>query len=84
MSFIPDEKLKSRSGFNFAPMIDFLFLMRENWCDPWLNNRVAVLPLLCYQLSRKDHFADITYRPSRFRRRPEQVWPQLASFEPFW
>jgi biopolymer transport protein ExbD len=27
MSFIPDEKLKSSSNFNFAPMIDFLFLM---------------------------------------------------------
>lgn len=27
MSFIPDEKLKSSSHFNFAPMIDFLFLM---------------------------------------------------------
>jgi len=27
MSLIPDEKLKSGSNFNFAPMIDFLFLM---------------------------------------------------------
>jgi biopolymer transport protein ExbD len=27
MSLIPDDKLKSRSSFNFAPMIDFLFLM---------------------------------------------------------
>lgn len=27
MSLIPDEHLKSRSAFNFAPMIDFLFLM---------------------------------------------------------
>jgi len=27
MSLIPDEKLKSTSNFNFAPMIDFLFLM---------------------------------------------------------
>ena len=27
MSLIPDEHLKSRSNFNFAPMIDFLFLM---------------------------------------------------------
>ena len=27
MSLIPDENIKSTSGFNFAPMIDFLFLM---------------------------------------------------------
>ncbi|HEU64666.1 MAG: hypothetical protein KR126chlam4_00157 [Candidatus Anoxychlamydiales bacterium] len=27
MSLIPEENLKSRSNFNFAPMIDFLFLM---------------------------------------------------------
>ena len=27
MSLIPDEHLKSSSNFNFAPMIDFLFLM---------------------------------------------------------
>lgn len=27
MSFIPDDKLKSKTNFNFAPMIDFLFLM---------------------------------------------------------
>jgi len=27
MSLIPEEKLKSKSDFNFAPMIDFLFLM---------------------------------------------------------
>lgn len=27
MSLIPDENLKSKSSFNFAPMIDFLFLM---------------------------------------------------------
>ncbi len=27
MSLIPEENLKSKSNFNFAPMIDFLFLM---------------------------------------------------------
>jgi biopolymer transport protein ExbD len=27
MSLLPDDQLKSKSNFNFAPMIDFLFLM---------------------------------------------------------
>lgn len=27
MSFVPSDELKEGSGFNFAPMIDFLFLM---------------------------------------------------------
>ncbi len=27
MSFVPEEALHPRTGFNFAPMIDFLFLM---------------------------------------------------------
>lgn len=27
MSFIPDDALKGKEGINFAPMIDFLFLM---------------------------------------------------------
>jgi len=27
MSFVPEDELKDKSGINFAPMIDFLFLM---------------------------------------------------------